>query len=145
MRTKRKNNNPNQGGHMFIIYMYMISVLYSVDPMLSYSVVKTESNWNSFAIGDHGKSFGLFQVKCSTARGMGYKGKCNNLLNPFINIVYGVAYLSMQLKKYGDDGISAYNAGRPYLCASYKEKCKGERKYVNGKYVTKVQNVYASL
>jgi soluble lytic murein transglycosylase-like protein len=131
--------------YMLVIYLYMISVIYGVDPMLSYSVVKTESNWDSQVIGDHGRSYGLFQIKCSTAREMGFKGKCPDLIIPYVNIIYGVSYLDKQIKKYGEHGVSAYNAGRPYLCSSYKGKCKGERKYVNNKYVKKVQETYASL
>jgi soluble lytic murein transglycosylase-like protein len=37
----------------------------------------------------------VFQLKCQTARGIGYRGSCAGLYNPATNVQYGLKYLSM--------------------------------------------------
>lgn len=131
---------------MNLIFLILMSLYSDVDPRLAYSVASVESNYNKHAMGDSGKSYGLFQIKCSTAKSIGFNSKCSMLKNSYVNIYYGVKYLSMQLDKHSRwDAISAYNAGRPFLCEKYPRKCKKPRMYVNNLYVSKVQNKFAML
>jgi soluble lytic murein transglycosylase-like protein len=131
---------------MIGFYIFFMSFIYGINPSLPFSIVKVESNFKSNVIGDKGKSFGLFQVKCSTARGLGYKGKCKELLDPYVNTNYGLMYLSYHNRRYIKDTISAYNAGRPFLCRHYKKKCrKFKREYVNNKYVDSVIKNYKQI
>lgn len=79
-----------------------------VDPALALAVAQHESGFNPNAIGDNGKSFGLFQIY--TPAHPGYKGKTN----VDANIDYGVGLLANLNKKYKGDVnkvIQAYNAG----------------------------------
>lgn len=126
---------------MFLVYLIFMSFIYKVDPILTLSVAKVESDYRVRVIGDNGKSFGMLQVKCIAARDVGYDGKCKELRSSFLNIKYGVKYLAKQLNRYELwDAISAYNAGRPLVC----KKCKNKR-YVNSKYVNKVKKAYLKL
>lgn len=122
---------------MIKLYLLIISLHYNLDLKSLHSIIKTESNWVSEAKGDGGRSYGLMQVKCTTAKYLDkISGKrriysCKDLLNPYINIDFGAHYLAHQRDKYGNlDKISAYNAGRPIKFKSGK--------YKNNKYVKKI-------
>ena len=83
------------------------SLQYGVDPALSLSVVKQESNFNKSAKSARG-AVGLFQLMPSTAKSLG--------VNPYYineNIIGGIKYLKCLQDKFGsvDLVIAAYNAG----------------------------------
>lgn len=61
-------------------------------------------------------SYGLMQMKCSTARYLGFTGVCQKLFNAALNLKYGVKYLAYLKRRYESDAnmISAYNQGHPY-------------------------------
>lgn len=73
-----------------------------------------ESAFNPNATGAAGE-IGLFQIKLSTAQGLGFSGSGQDLYDPDANAQFGLLYLRNMLDKYGDIGLalSAYNAGRP--------------------------------
>lgn len=75
-------------------------------------------------------SYGLMQIKCATARDIGYLGKCQKLFNASLNLKYGVKYLSILKRRYKSDlnMISAYNQGQPFRFSSGKFK---NHSYVN--------------
>lgn len=56
------------------------------------SIVKVESNFNPTVRGKHGE-YGLGQIKCSTAKGYGFKGDCKKLLDTETNLEYSFKYL----------------------------------------------------
>jgi hypothetical protein len=66
-------------------------------------------------------SYGLMQVRCDTARFLGFTGDCDDLLDPDTGINYGIAYLQYQLQRYCGTSkctpeqlicvFSSYNAG----------------------------------
>jgi soluble lytic murein transglycosylase-like protein len=60
-------------------------------------IAKVESNYNPRARGAAGE-YGVYQLKCATARGIGFRGDCSQLLNPSTNVQYGLKHLSMALK-----------------------------------------------
>jgi soluble lytic murein transglycosylase-like protein len=119
---------------------------HQVDPKLIASIIKIESGFKAQSIGDNGTSFGLMQVNCTpiltgaigTARVMGFKGDCRELLNPAIGIDIGTAYLARQLNRYGADGVVAYNTGYPY-------HADGSLKTGTNNYAQRVMNFYRSL
>lgn len=79
------------------------------------------------------RSYGLCQIKKSTARLMGYAGSGKDLQTPQINAHYAGLYLRYQLYRYNGDvgcAISAYNAG------TCRHNAKGL--ILNRKYVEKV-------
>lgn len=97
----------------FQLLSALISLLQNVSPRLIWAIIQIESSWNEKAIGDAGE-IGLMQIKCETARQMGYGGGCGALFFPALNIWYGAKYLRWQLTRYRGDlqsALSAYNAG----------------------------------
>jgi soluble lytic murein transglycosylase-like protein len=55
-------------------------------------VIRRESNFNPRAI-DHG-NYGLMQIRLGTARTLGYSGTAEGLLDPAVNMTYGMRYLA---------------------------------------------------
>ncbi|MGD9727382.1 MAG: transglycosylase SLT domain-containing protein [Nitrospira sp.] len=78
-----------------------------------------ESALDPKALGDRGASYGLMQVKCTTARELGYQGTCAGLFNPTVNAHWGCRYLRLALDR---GGVWLYNQGihakRPVKAAS---------------------------
>jgi len=60
------------------------------------AIVRTESGYNPFMRGEHGE-YGLGQIKCPTARMMGFKGNCDQLFDPNTNLEYSMKYLRKAL------------------------------------------------
>jgi len=109
-----------------------------VSASLLWAVCNHESNgfMYDYTMYDAGSpSYSICQVKESSARQLGFKGKAMELRNPYVGIKYAALYLKYQQTRYGDDWVkltSSYNAG------SYIEgKVKGCPK--NLKYIKKVQ------
>jgi len=78
-------------------------------------------------------SYGLCQIKGSTARSLGFKGPYVKLFNSYINAGYAAKYLRYQLDRYNQDvlrAVSAYNRGSAPLPIR------------NRKYVKKVMQYY---
>jgi len=89
-------------------------------------IAKVESNYKPDARGAAGE-LGLFQLKCSTARGMGFRGNCATLLNPAVNIHFGLKHLATAIKKSNGNlrlAASKHNGGlsRKTLVAAYVAK-----------------------
>ena len=86
---------------------------YGLDDRLILALIKTESNFDQYAIGDDGKSFGLAQVQLKTARDMGFRGKPRDLFKPDINIEYSCKYLAHLYHQEKDihKALRAYNLG----------------------------------
>jgi len=55
-------------------------------------VIRRESNFNPRAV-DHG-NYGLMQIRLGTARALGYRGAATGLLDPEVNMTYGMRYLA---------------------------------------------------
>ena len=70
----------------------------------------------------------MFQLKCATAKGIGYRGDCSGLLDPRTNVQYGLKHLSLAMKSSG---------GNLRLAASKHNGGLGRKTEVRG-YVAKV-------
>ena len=86
-------------------------------------IARVESNYNPLVTGAAGE-IGVFQLKCQTARGIGFKGACSGLYNPATNVQYGLKYLSMAVhSSHGNLRLAAskHNGGlgRKSLVKSY--------------------------
>jgi soluble lytic murein transglycosylase-like protein len=90
---------------------------HNVDPLLVHSIIKTESNYNSYAISNKGAE-GLMQLMPPTARMLGV----TNSFDPRENIEAGVKYLKYLQGVFKDDrlALAAYNAG-PANVEKYKQ------------------------
>jgi soluble lytic murein transglycosylase-like protein len=70
---------------------------YGVPTWFALRIAKVESNYNPNVRGAAGE-YGVFQLKCATAKGVGFHGNCSALLNPSINVQYGLKHLSMAVR-----------------------------------------------
>jgi Transglycosylase SLT domain len=86
-----------------------IALQHQLPPQLIHSVIKVESNYNTYAVSSKGAQ-GLMQLIPATARRFGVA----NSFNPVENIQGGARYLKYLLDLYGGDyplALAAYNAG----------------------------------
>ena len=90
---------------------------YHIDPLLVYSVIKAESNFDADAVSNAG-AMGLMQIMPETYEWLASKEgitdvSLEDLLNPEINIKYGCMFLSILLERYPQlsSAVAAYNAG----------------------------------
>ena len=89
----------------------------NIDPMLSYAIIKTESNFKEEVRSKSG-AIGLMQLMDNTAKEQAEKLNIEytneTLLNPEKNILLGLNYFSTLLDKFNQNYIlafTAYNAG----------------------------------
>lgn len=97
-----------------------IAHLVGVSPLLLLSVCWQESNHkNVINPTDNGSaSYGICQLKVSTAKMIVPSIKASELFDPVINSFIAAKYLKKQLKRYNNDermAIAAYNAGKVKL------------------------------
>ena len=86
-----------------------IATTHGVDPALVRAVMKTESNFNRFAVSPKG-ALGLMQLIPTTGRRYGVR----DFFDPQQNVEGGVRYLKFLLEKFKgnlDLSLAAYNAG----------------------------------
>lgn len=99
-------------------WVYEYSKMYNIDPMLVFSIIKAESNFNSYAVSTKG-AVGLMQITPSTGVDISKQLRDTNfkkddLLNPELNIRYGCYYFRKMLDLYNGNinlALMAYNAG----------------------------------
>ena len=75
-------------------------------------VILIESRGNASAV--HAGNYGLMQIRLGTARGVGYLGEANGLLDPETNLTYAVKYLAGAYRAAGcnaDRAVSYYQRG----------------------------------
>ena len=90
-------------------------------------IARVESNYNPRLRGAAGE-YGVFQLKCATAKGIGFRGNCSALLDPRVNVQYGVKHLALAMKS---------SHGNMRLAASKHNGGLGRKTEVRG-YVAKV-------
>jgi len=79
---------------------------------LAHAVVAVESQYDPKAFNQG--SYGIGQIRCGTARGLGFNGKCQQLFDPSINLDYAMIYLRMALDATNENWCHAatlYNEG----------------------------------
>jgi soluble lytic murein transglycosylase-like protein len=83
---------------------------------LVHRVIMRESRYNPRAVG-RGGAMGMMQIKLATARGMGYTGGAQGLLDANTNLTYAVKYLAGAYRVAGgnhDRAVGYYAAGYYY-------------------------------
>ena len=88
-----------------------------VPPDLVHRVIVRESKYNPRAVSKG--NYGMMQIKLATARGLGYTGTAEGLLDPDTNLTYAVKYLAGAYRAAGGDHNRAvsYYAGGYYYAA----------------------------
>jgi soluble lytic murein transglycosylase-like protein len=83
-----------------------------VPSAVAHAVVRYESGYRTNARSSAG-ALGLSQIKCATARGIGFAGACRDLFDASINLAWGMKFLRLALDKGGIScaGASLYNLG----------------------------------
>lgn len=70
---------------------------YGVPTWFALRIAKVESGYNPNIRGAAGE-YGVYQMKCATAKGIGFSGDCSQLLNASTNVQYGLKHLQMAMK-----------------------------------------------
>ncbi len=84
---------------------------------LVHRVIMRESRYNPRAVSKG--NYGMMQIKLATARGLGYTGSAQGLLDPNTNLTYAVKYLAGAYRAAGGNHARAvaYYAGGYYHAA----------------------------
>ena len=85
-------------------------------------IIAHESGFRPDVRGAHGE-YGLGQIKCPTARSVGFTGDCSQLLIGHINLKYSARYYAIARQKCGNfqGALYLYNAGTGGSCAGRNE------------------------
>jgi soluble lytic murein transglycosylase-like protein len=70
---------------------------YGVPTWFALRIAKIESGYNPSVRGKAGE-YGVFQLKCATARGVGFRGNCGQLLNASTNVRFGLKHLALAVR-----------------------------------------------
>jgi soluble lytic murein transglycosylase-like protein len=70
---------------------------YGVPVGFALRIALIESSYNPFARGPAGE-YGVYQMKCDTARMLGFKKDCSKLVNADTNIHYGLTHLGKAVR-----------------------------------------------
>jgi soluble lytic murein transglycosylase-like protein len=84
---------------------------------LVHRVIMRESRYNPRVV--HAGNYGMMQIKLATARGLGYTGTAQGLLDPETNLTYAVKYLAgaFRAANGNHDRAVRYYAGGYYYVA----------------------------
>lgn len=89
---------------------------HSIAPQIIIAMIKCESTFDASDIGDSGRSFGLMQIQPRWHSGLMEQLGCNDLLDPFQNVIVGINivayYRAMNSDLYWV--LMAYNGGPSY-------------------------------
>ena len=86
---------------------------YGVPTWFALRIANVESGYNPNTRGAAGE-YGVYQMKCATAKDIGFSGNCAELLNASTNIRVGLKHLSMAMKLSGGNlklAASKHNGG----------------------------------
>ena len=95
------------------IFTYCVCRQKGVSYPLVVAIIERESGYVFDKIGDDGGSFGYMQVSEKWHKERMQKLGCDDLMNPYQNVIVGVDYLAELIEKYGtmQDALTAYNYG----------------------------------
>lgn len=89
-------------------------------------IARVESNYNPTKRGAAGE-YGVFQIKCATAKGIGFRGNCSALSDAQTNVQWGLKHLALAINSSNGNlklAASKHNGGlgRRTQIASYVAK-----------------------
>ena len=126
-KVKDSGMKPNEStGNYVADIIRELAPSYGVPTWFALRIANVESGYNPYARGRAGE-IGVYQLKCQTARGMGFEGDCHGLTDARTNVRWGLKHLSLAIAS--SDGnlrlaASKHNAGlaRKSLVHSYIAK-----------------------
>jgi soluble lytic murein transglycosylase-like protein len=89
-------NIPRNRGHV-VAMIKARAPSYGVPAWFALRIARVESGYNPRARGAAGE-YGVFQMKCATARGLGFRGGCGQLFNASTNIHWGLKHLQAAVR-----------------------------------------------
>lgn len=106
----------------FIAHLLATAKDHEFDPLLILAIMKVESSFKLHAVS-HAGALGLLQLKPIAAREVSNvfdlaPVSSRQLMDPFINIKFGIHYLSFLRKSFGKNWmtvLAAYNAGPTFI------------------------------
>lgn len=99
---------------------------YNVPIHFADAIIFVESRYNPTVRGQKGE-YGLGQILCSTAKGLGLKTKCDSLKDPEVNLKYTMLYLRHALDESNNDlchAAAIYSSGSTYKPKRPTPYCK---------------------
>ncbi len=99
---------------------------YGVPTWFALRIADVESGFNPYVRGSQGE-IGVYQLKCQTARGLGFAGNCSELTDARTNVRWGLKHLALAIASSSGNlklAASKHNAGlgRKSLVYSYIAK-----------------------
>ena len=88
-----------------------------IDPAIVLAMIWRESGFRADAVGDNGNAFGLMQIQPYWHSARCERLGCDDLLDPYQNVVVGIDYLAESIERYDGDvakALVAYNQGHFY-------------------------------
>lgn len=94
-----------------------VAAAQGVPAAIARALVRVESGGNPGA--RNGSSLGLTQIKCQTARGLGFAGSCAALFDPATNLKFGLRHAALALKRgsigFHQAGLHAHRVSPAYV------------------------------
>lgn len=99
---------------------------HGVPAHIAHAVIRMESGYKPHVRGRAGE-WGLGQILCATARGIGFSGPCQQLRDPNVNLDWSMRYLRLALDR---GSVGFYNAGihartLPHAARQYADRVMG--------------------
>ena len=87
--------------------------MYGIPPSIVIAMIERESQFDRYAIGDDGRSFGLMQIQPKWHLQRMIAMGCTDLFDPIQNVKVGIAILGDLKNQHNDIGwaLTAYNSG----------------------------------
>ena len=104
-------------------YIFTLCEERGIDPAIIIAMIEKESSFRESVIGDHGNSYGLMQIQPKWNKARMEALGCNDLLDPYQNVMVGVDILSEYMSK-GNSiewALMAYNGGPTYANKKAKQ------------------------
>ena len=109
-------------------HIFALCEEYEIDPAIVMAMIRKESTFDSGAIGDNGKSFGLMQIQKRFHLERMEKLGCTDLLDPYQNVMVGIDCLAelISLDRGLEWALMCYNGGYSY---ANEKAANGELSY----------------
>jgi soluble lytic murein transglycosylase-like protein len=85
-------------GNDVVALIQSMAPSHGVPTWFALRIAHVESNYNPRLRGAAGE-YGVYQLKCATAKGIGFSGNCSELLDARTNVKWGLKHLSLAIGK----------------------------------------------